>query len=34
MTLEEAVEYVLDNEFVEVTPEAIRMGQRPKAKRF
>jgi len=32
MTLEEAVEYVLDNEFVEVTPDAIRMGQRPKAK--
>merc|ERR1711924_503173 len=32
MTLEEAVEYVIENEFVEVTPDAIRMGQRPKAK--
>merc|ERR1719453_2297067 len=34
MSLEEAVEYVIDAEFVEVTPEAIRMGKRPKASRF
>merc|ERR1719478_394465 len=32
MTLEEAVEYIIDDEFVEVTPEAIRMGVRPKVK--
>jgi GTP-binding protein len=34
MTLEEAVEYVIDDEFVEVTPDAIRMGKRAKPKRF
>ena len=27
MTLEDAVEYVVDGEFVEVTPDAIRMGK-------
>ena len=26
MTLEDAVEYVVDGEFVEITPDAIRMG--------
>lgn len=30
MTLEESVEYIIDNEFVEVTPDAIRMGVHPK----
>jgi GTP-binding protein len=34
MTLEEAVEYVIDDEFVEVTPDAIRMGKRSKPSRF
>ena len=34
MTLEDAVEYVVDGEFVEVTPEAIRMGKHPKPDRF
>ena len=34
MTLEEAVEYVIDDEFVEVTPDAIRMGVHPKRDRF
>ena len=31
LSLEEAVEYVVDGEFVEVTPDAIRMGKAPKA---
>ena len=26
LTLEDAVEYVIDGEFVEVTPEKVRMG--------
>ena len=26
MSLEEAVEYIIDDEFVEITPDAIRMG--------
>merc|ERR1711865_752709 len=30
LTLEDAVEYVVDGEFVEVTPDAIRMGCHPK----
>jgi GTP-binding protein len=30
MSLEECVEYIQDGEFVEITPEAIRMGQFPK----
>merc|ERR1711918_89193 len=34
LTLEDAVEYVVSGEFVEVTPEAIRMGLYPKASRF
>ena len=34
LTLEDAVEYVVDGEFVEVTPEAIRMGKHPKPDRF
>ena len=34
LTLEEAVEYVIDDEFVEVTPTAIRMGKHPKPDRF
>ena len=34
LTLEDAVEYVEAGEFVEVTPEAIRMGKYPKADRF
>lgn len=33
MTLEEAVEYVIDDEFVEVTPDAIRVGWTGKKKR-
>jgi GTP-binding protein len=32
VTLEEAVEYILNDEYVEVTPDAIRMGKRPKVK--
>ena len=34
LTLEDAVEYVEEGEFVEVTPDAIRMGKHPKADRF
>merc|ERR1712032_1040684 len=34
LTLEDAVEYVVSGEFVEVTPDAIRMGMFPKASRF
>jgi len=34
LTLEDAVEYVEEGEFVEVTPDAIRMGKYPKADRF
>ena len=34
LTLEDAVEYVVDDEFVEVTPDAIRMGVHPKPDRF
>ena len=34
LTLEDAVEYIVAGEFVEVTPEAIRMGKFPKASRF
>jgi len=34
LTLEDAVEYVVAGEFVEVTPEAIRMGMVPKVSRF
>jgi GTP-binding protein len=34
LTLEDAVEYVVAGEFVEVTPDAIRMGQHPKPDRF
>jgi len=32
MSLEEAVEYIIDDEFVEITPDAIRMGKREKEK--
>merc|ERR1719453_1470856 len=34
LTLEDAVEYVQNGEFVEVTPDAIRMGKFPKESRF
>jgi len=34
LTLEEAVEYVVNGEYVEVTPDAIRMGKFPKESRF
>jgi len=34
LTLEDAVEYVVAGEFVEVTPDAIRMGKHPKESRF
>jgi len=34
LTLEDAVEYVVNGEFVEVTPDAIRMGKHPKPERF
>jgi len=34
LTLEDAVEYVVNGEFVEVTPDAIRMGKRPKVSKF
>ena len=34
LTLEDAVEYVVAGEFVEVTPVAIRMGKHPKESRF
>jgi len=34
LTLEDAVEYVGRGEFVEVTPDAIRMGKHPKEARF
>ena len=34
LTLEDAVEYVVDGEFVEVTPDAIRMGKHPQVARF
>ena len=34
LTLEDAVEYVAQGEFVEVTPDAIRMGKHPKQSRF
>merc|ERR1719478_11746 len=30
LTLEDAVEYVIEHEYVEVTPDAIRMGKHPK----
>merc|ERR1719183_3322098 len=33
LTLEDAVEYVIEGEFVEVTPDAIRMGKLPKVRR-
>eukprot|EP00746_Dinoflagellata_sp_MGD_P101189 gnl/MRDRNA2_/MRDRNA2_41210_c0_seq1.p1 gnl/MRDRNA2_/MRDRNA2_41210_c0~~gnl/MRDRNA2_/MRDRNA2_41210_c0_seq1.p1 ORF type:complete len:760 (-),score=170.53 gnl/MRDRNA2_/MRDRNA2_41210_c0_seq1:159-2438(-) len=32
MTLEEAVEYIVDGEYVEVTPDSLRMGTYPKKK--
>ena len=34
LTLEDAVEYVVAGEYVEVTPDAIRMGVHPKPDRF
>lgn len=34
LSLEDAVEYVIDGEFVEVTPDAIRMGKSPQESRF
>jgi GTP-binding protein len=34
LTLEDAVEYIAADEFVEVTPDAIRMGKKPKESRF
>jgi GTP-binding protein len=34
LTLEDAVEYVIDGEYVEVTPDAIRMGMAPKMNKF
>lgn len=34
LTLEDAVEYIIPGEFVEVTPDAIRMGKFPKESRF
>merc|ERR1719478_2128 len=34
LTLEDAVEYVVNGEYVEVTPDAIRMGKFPKESRF
>jgi len=34
LTLEDAVEYIVQGEFVEVTPEALRMGKFPKESRF
>merc|ERR1719487_2576558 len=34
LTLEDAVEYIAGDEFVEVTPDAIRMGKKPKESRF
>merc|ERR1719182_1160375 len=34
LTLEDAVEYILADEFVEVTPEAVRMGKKAKKSRF
>ena len=34
LTLEDAVEYVVNGEFVEVTPDAIRMGKHPKVSKF
>jgi GTP-binding protein len=34
LTLEDAVEYIINDEFVEVTPADIRMGKKPKASRF
>jgi len=34
LTLEDAVEYVVAGEFVEVTPDAVRMGKHPKESRF
>ena len=30
MTLEDAVEYIVDGEFVEITPDAIRVGMSKK----
>lgn len=33
-TLEEAVEYIIDGEYVEITPETIRMGVYPKDKKI
>ena len=33
LTLEDAVEYVIDGEFVEVTPTVVRMGVYPDAKK-
>merc|ERR1712023_400380 len=34
LTLEDAVEYIITGEYVEVTPDAVRMGQHPKKSRF
>ena len=34
LTLEDAVEYIQEGEFVEVTPDAVRMGKKPKPSRF
>jgi len=34
LTLEDAVEYIQADEFVEVTPAAVRMGKKPKESRF
>ena len=34
LTLEDAVEYIINDEFVEVTPADIRMGKKPKPSRF
>ena len=34
LTLEDAVEYIQGDEFVEVTPDAIRMGKKPKPSKF
>jgi len=34
LTLEDAVEYIINDEFVEVTPDSIRMGKKAKESRF
>ena len=34
LTLEDAVEYIQGDEFVECTPDAIRMGKKPKPSKF